>query len=320
MEFDLKPEIVFVVIFAIFVIIYFTYKIFFEKTNITTTSRATITSPATPVALAPTTTSSSVALAPTRTQQKQEIKTTYDLIKYYCSENIEHFTENTENTPVITFKELYNDFLTYLPIGLKNLIYCNNNVVDNKDDVYNIIKCIRGQLAWWWVENAYGQTIINIENINMVMLIIIWLLIMIEENINSITDIMSYVTLTNQVIIKNNNLKQIFQESFSSDYYNELIKEKKLILDTNNNYVIDIMLFHGMFKQYMYKLKDIKKTICDCKIQSISLTQAQMQEVEAQMDIAKDKMLQDKIQRIQSAPAPVPLDFNNIDKSKWIVY
>jgi phosphatidate phosphatase PAH1 len=206
------------------------------------------------------------------------------------------------------------------------LIYCNNNVVDNKDDVYNIIKCIRGQLAWWWVENAYGQTIINIENINMVMLIIIWLLIMIEENINSITDIMSYVTLTNQVIIKNNNLKQIFQESFSSDYYNELIKEKKLILDTNNNYVIDIMLFHGMFKQYMYKLKDIKKTICDCKIQSISLTQAQMQEVEAQMDIVRDKMLQDKSQGIQSAPAPapapepVPLDFNNIDKSKWIVY
>ena len=294
MEFDLKPEIVFVVIFAIFVIIYFTYKIFFEKTNITTTSRATITSPATPVALAPTTvtlapttttsssvalaptttTSSLVALAPTTTQQKQEIKTTYDLIKYYCSENIEHFTENTENTPVITFKELYNDFLTYLPIGLKNLIYCNNNVVDNKDDVYNIIKCIRGQLAWWWVENAYGQTTINMEDINMVMLIIIWLLIMIEENINSVKDIMSYVKLTNQVIIKNNNLKKTFQESFSSDYYNELIRDKKLILDANNNYVIDIMLFHAMFKQYMYKVKDIKKTICDCKIQSISLTQA----------------------------------------------
>jgi hypothetical protein len=154
------------------------------------------------------------------------------------------------------------------------LIYCNNNVVDNKDDVYNIIKCIRGQLAWWWVENAYGQTTINMEDINMVMLIIIWLLIMIEENINSVKDIMSYVKLTNQVIIKNNNLKKTFQESFSSDYYNELIRDKKLILDANNNYVIDIMLFHAMFKQYMYKVKDIKKTICDCKIQSISLTQA----------------------------------------------
>ena len=56
-----------------------------------------------------------------------------------------------EVTEAIIFKELYNRLLNYLPIGLKNLIYCDlsNNILD-KDNVYNIVKCIRGQLFWWW--------------------------------------------------------------------------------------------------------------------------------------------------------------------------
>ena len=109
------------------------------------------------------------------------------------------------------------------------------------------------------------------------MLIIIWLLIMVEDNINSIRDIMSYDPSTNKVTIKNDNLKQTFIGTVSSDSY----YDGKLILDDNNNYIMDIMLFHAIFKQYMFKFKDIKKT--------------KMQEVESQFSIIRNKHYNNKI-------------------------
>jgi hypothetical protein len=179
--------------------------------------------------------------------QLQVIKTPVDLIKSYSSKNIDHFIDNEE------IINLYEIFLTKLPIGLKNLIICNNNVLDNKDYVYNIVKCIKGQMYWWWLDNAYGQTVINIDDINIVMLIIIWLLIMIEENKTTVKEIMIYDETTNKVTLISDSLKKLFEES---DQYRR-----------QNNYVMDIMDFHAIFKQYMVKSKDIKKTICDCKNQ-----------------------------------------------------
>jgi hypothetical protein len=102
---------------------------------------------------------------------------------------------------------------------------------------------------------------------------------MIEENKATVREIMTFDASTNQVIIINDNLKQTFQDSDSdSDYL-----DKGATLDASNNYVMDIMLFHAIFKQYMYKSQDIKKTICDCNSQSTSLTQEQKQAEIVQM-------------------------------------
>jgi hypothetical protein len=177
--------------------------------------------------------------------QLQIINTPLDLIKSYSSKNIDHFIDNEE------IVNLYEIFLTKLPIGLKNLIICDNNVLDNKNNVYNIVKCIKGQMYWWWLDNAYGQTKINIDDINIVMLIIIWLLIMIEENKTTVKEIMIYDETTNKVTLISDSLKKLFEES---DQYRR-----------QNNHVMDIMEFHAIFKQYMVKSKDNKKIICDCK-------------------------------------------------------
>jgi hypothetical protein len=177
--------------------------------------------------------------------QLQIINTPLDLIKSYSSKNIDHFIDNEE------IVNLYEIFLTKLPVGLKNLIICDNNVLDNKNNVYNIVKCIKGQMYWWWLDNAYGQTKINIDDINIVMLIIIWLLIMIEENKTTVKEIMIYDETTNKVTLISDSLKKLFEES---DQYRR-----------QNNHVMDIMEFHAIFKQYMVKSKDNKKIICDCK-------------------------------------------------------
>ena len=211
-------------------------------------------------------------------------------MKYYCSNNNEQFIVETE------IVELYNLLLTKSPIGLKNLIDCSNNVLDNKDNLYNIVKCIRGQMAWWWVYNAYGQTDINMDDMNYLMLIIIWLLTMIEENKATVKEIMTYDTSTNQVTIINDNLKQTFRDSVSSDSY----YQNKLIQDASNNYVMDIMLFHGIFKQYMYNLIDIKKTVCDCDSQYTSLSQAQKQQVDAQFNQVLYEISQARMQKVQA--------------------
>ena len=107
-------------------------------------------------------------------------------------------------------------------------------------------------MYWWWKDNAYGQTVINIDDINIVMLIIIWLLIMIEENKTTVKEIMIYDETTNKVTLISDNLKKLFEESDQDR--------------RQNNHVLDIMEFHAIFKQYMVKSKDIKKTICDCKV------------------------------------------------------
>ena len=108
-------------------------------------------------------------------------------------------------------------------------------------------------MYWWWLDNAYGQTIFNIDDMNLIMLIIIWLLLMIEENKTTVKEIMIYDETTNKVTLISNSLKKLFEES-DPNYLK------------NNNHVMDIMQFHAIFKQYMFKSKDIKKTICDCKI------------------------------------------------------
>ena len=196
--------------------------------------------------------------------QLQVIKTPVDLIKSYSSKNIDHFIDNEE------IINLYEIFLTKLPIGLKNLIICDN-VFDNKDNIYNIVKCIRGQMYSWWLDNAYGQTVIYIDDINIVMLIIIWLLIMIEENKTTVKEIMIYDETTNKVTLISDSLKKLFEES---DQYRR-----------QNNHVMDIMEFHAIFKQYMVKSKDIKKTICDCKVNVQNEQQIQAKNISSNLII-----------------------------------
>ncbi len=106
----------------------------------------------------------------------------------------------------------------------------------------------------WWMANMYADSqnpdIISIDSINLIMLIIIWLLIMIEDNNNTVKDIMLFDASTNQVTIINEKLKEMFKDIN--------------VIDGNNN-VMDIMSFHAIFKQYMYKSQDIQKDKCNCK-------------------------------------------------------
>ena len=107
----------------------------------------------------------------------------------------------------------------------------------------------------WWMANMYQDSqnpdIISIDYINLIMLIIIWLLIMIEDNKKTVKDIMIFDTSTNQVTIISEKLKQMF-------------KDINVIIDDNNN-VMDLMTFHAIFKQYMYKSQDINKDKCGCE-------------------------------------------------------
>ena len=106
----------------------------------------------------------------------------------------------------------------------------------------------------WWMANMYAYSqnpdIISIDDINLIMLIIIWLLIMIEDNKNTVKDIMIFDASTNQVTIISEKLKQMFEDTN--------------VIGGNNN-VMDIMSFHAIFKQYMHKSQDIKKDKCNCK-------------------------------------------------------
>jgi tRNA uridine 5-carbamoylmethylation protein Kti12 len=108
-------------------------------------------------------------------------------------------------------------------------------------------------MYWWWLDNAYDQTTINLDDINLIMLVIIWLLLMIEENKTTVKDIMIYDSSTNKVTVISNNLKTLLNSSASET------------ISTLNNYnEMDIMDFHAIIKQYMYKTKDIvKKDKCN---------------------------------------------------------
>ena len=235
MFFDFKkPEVIIgtvVVIIVIIVVLSIVYKLFFDNSSKIESQ------------------DKSQDNSQDKSQDKsQNINTIYDLIKYYTSNNTEHFIDNTE------IVELYNLLLTKLPNGLKKLISCDDNILDNKDNVYQIIKCIKGQMYHWWMANMYADSqnpdIISIDSINLIMLIIIWLLIMIEDNNNTVKDIMLFDASTNQVTIINEKLKEMFKDIN--------------VIDGNNN-VMDIMSFHAIFKQYMYKSQDIQKDKCNCK-------------------------------------------------------